>query len=200
MGARQQLIANGPFNIILFVLLQGPLLEKPRSWIGTAQYGDTFVLIGGQEESSKYSNSVFMFDPDLLAWKTIDNSALSQRGAASAIIPVSKEQFLGSSCPNPPPTTTTISEPTSSGVFTMVAFYTSLHVHVPQVPSRRPAPISGGHWVLVVGGWDDHDSSSTVELVSLDPQHHPVPACLKHRSNFPAKWHKAAGYSNSAGR
>ena len=40
---------------------------------------------------------------------------------------------------------------------------------------------------MVVGGLTGGDRLDTVELVSLDPQNHPVPECLKSLNPFPTR-------------
>ena len=40
---------------------------------------------------------------------------------------------------------------------------------------------------LVVAGGPVGRGTTAVEVISLDPVHHPVPACLKNRAPLPAK-------------
>ena len=42
-------------------------------------------------------------------------------------------------------------------------------------------------WALVVAGDPVGRGTTAVEVISLDPVHHPVPACLKKRAPLPAK-------------
>ncbi len=46
---------------------------------------------------------------------------------------------------------------------------------------------------MVVGGSTSSGSVDQVELVSLDPDNHPVPECLKNLGPFPVEEYLAAG-------
>ena len=52
---------------------------------------------------------------------------------------------------------------------------------------------------MVIGG-QARDDVTDVELISLDPNGHPVPKCLKKRNDFPEDWLGAVSYSNNDGR
>ncbi len=45
---------------------------------------------------------------------------------------------------------------------------------------------------MVVGGWDDA-TLNQVELVSLDPENHPVPECLRELQGYPFAMRAASG-------
>ena len=48
-----------------------------------------------------------------------------------------------------------------------------------------------------MGGWDGSASSSRVDLLSLDPDNHPVPECLKSLGDAPFSDHGASAGVNS---
>ncbi len=48
------------------------------------------------------------------------------------------------------------------------------------------------HWAMVVGG-SDYGQLNEVELVSLDPENHPVPECLRSLAPYPLSVEAASG-------
>ncbi len=53
---------------------------------------------------------------------------------------------------------------------------------------------------MVVGGENGGGYLSTVEVVSLDPEFHPVPDCIKNRNDFPYPIYGASGASLKDGK
>ncbi len=92
-------------------------------------------------------------------------------------------------------TATTTTSTTSTK--TATSKRTTKRIKRPPATAAIPKPMVGatqGQWAIAVGGTRRYVSNmDTVELVSLDPEHHPVPRCLKQRKPYPLKIHSAVG-------